>query len=201
MRDAAATRRRLLDAATAEFAAHGIAGARVDRIAAAARSNKAQMYGFFGSKDGLFDAVLAEHFDVIVNAVPVDGTDLPGYATALYDAYLDHPEVVRLATWCRLERHPRGDLFADGVDHSRPKVATIAAAQRSGHVDAGLDPADVLSLVVAMAMTWSPASILIAADVDDPHDVHERRRAGLAAAVRRAFAGPAGPGGPGTTPG
>jgi len=187
VRDAAATRRRLLDAATDEFAAHGIAGARVDRIAAAARSNKAQMYGFFGSKDGLFDAVLAEHFDLIVNAAPLDGADLPGYATALYDAYLEHPEVVRLATWARLERHPSGDLFADGVDHSAPKVATVAAAQQAGHVDASLDPADVLSLVVAMAMTWSPASIFIAAGAQDPEAVHERRRRGLATAVRRAL--------------
>ena len=40
-RDAEATRRRLLDAATAEFAAYGIAGARVDRIAAEARSSAA----------------------------------------------------------------------------------------------------------------------------------------------------------------
>ena len=39
--DAQATKRRLLAAATAEFAAHGLAGARVDRIAAAARANKA----------------------------------------------------------------------------------------------------------------------------------------------------------------
>lgn len=188
MRDAGATRRRLLDAATEEFAAHGIAGARVDRIAAAARSNKAQMYGFFGSKDGLFDAVLAEHFELIVNAAPLDGADLPGYATALYDAYLEHPRVVRLATWCRLERHPTGDLFADGVDHSAHKVAVVAAAQRDGHVDPTLDPADVLSVVIAMAMAWSPASILITAGPHEPEAVHERRRQGLAAAVRRAFA-------------
>lgn len=39
-RDAEATRCRILAAATAEFAAHGIAGARVDRIAKAAQSHK-----------------------------------------------------------------------------------------------------------------------------------------------------------------
>nr|WP_240894978.1 TetR family transcriptional regulator [Kineococcus siccus] len=175
-----------MEAATAEFAAHGIAGARVDRIAAAARSNKAQMYGFFGSKDGLFDAVLAEHFELIVDAAPLDGADLPGYAVALYDAYLAHPEVVRLATWSRLERHPVGDLFADGVDHGAPKVAVVAAAQRDGHVDPALDPGDVLSLVVGMATTWSPASILLAAGPDEAAAVHDRRREALAAAVRRA---------------
>ena len=55
--DAQATQRRLLEAAAQEFAARGIAGARVDRIAEAARSNKAQIYHYFGSKDELFDAV------------------------------------------------------------------------------------------------------------------------------------------------
>jgi AcrR family transcriptional regulator len=58
-RDSAATKERLLEAATAEFAAHGIAGARVDRIAAAARANKQLIYAYFGSKEQLFDAVLA----------------------------------------------------------------------------------------------------------------------------------------------
>ena len=42
-RDATATRQRILDHATAEFARYGIAGARVDRIAAAAGSNKAML--------------------------------------------------------------------------------------------------------------------------------------------------------------
>ncbi|HEY3483203.1 MAG TPA: TetR family transcriptional regulator, partial [Streptomyces sp.] len=51
MRDAAETKRRLLAAATEEFAERGIAGARVDRIAAAAGCNKAMIYSYFGSKD------------------------------------------------------------------------------------------------------------------------------------------------------
>ena len=47
---------RILDAATAEFSARGIAGARVDRIADAAACNKALLYSYFGNKDQLFDA-------------------------------------------------------------------------------------------------------------------------------------------------
>ena len=58
--DAEATRRRLIEAATSEFAEYGIAGARVDRIAADARSNKAQIYRYFKNKEGLFDAVMTE---------------------------------------------------------------------------------------------------------------------------------------------
>ena len=47
----------LADQARAEFAEFGLAGARVDRIAANSASNKAQIYHYFGSKDQLFDAV------------------------------------------------------------------------------------------------------------------------------------------------
>src|SRR5213596_2971554 len=99
VRDAEATRQRLLDAAAQEFAARGIAGARVDRIAEAARSNKAQIYHYFGSKDELFDAVFADMAGSTVDAVPIDPADLPGYAGRLHDSYRARPWVQRLATW------------------------------------------------------------------------------------------------------
>ena len=182
-----ATKRRILDAASAEFARFGIAGARVDRIAAEARSNKAQMNSYFGSKDALFDAVYSEHIGWMVNSVPLRGDDLPGYAVRLYDAYLAHPEVVRLTTWARLERHPVGDLYNDGEDHNRGKVDAIREGQRTGRIDAGQDAEDVLSLMTAMSMAWSPASALIAAGPDDADDLHARRRIALASTVRRAF--------------
>ena len=181
------TRRRILDAATEEFAAYGIAGARVDRIVAVARTNKAQMYSYFGNKDQLFDVVFNLHVDRIVNAVPVDGADLPGYAVRLYDAYLKHPELVRLVTWARLERNPTGDLFGDGRNHDTGKLDNIEQAQRAGLVTDGMAPVDVLALVTAMSMTWSPASALIAAGPDDAEELHDRRRRALAEAVRRAF--------------
>lgn len=55
---AAATRQRLLDAALIEFAEKGLAGARVDEIAARAGANKRMLYAHFGAKDGLWLAVL-----------------------------------------------------------------------------------------------------------------------------------------------
>jgi AcrR family transcriptional regulator len=187
MRDGLATRRRLLDAATAEFSRYGIAGARVDRISANAQANKAQLYAFFGSKDGLFDAVFSEHADLIVDTVPIDGKDLPGYAVRLYDACLVRPELVRLATWARLERVPVKDLVTDKHDQTARKLQSIVDAQRSGHVDSSLEPADIVALVTTMALTWSPASLFYAATVEDPEAEHERRRQALAETVRRAF--------------
>ena len=51
-------RKELIEAARAEFAGHGFAGARVQRIADRTNSNKALLYGYFGSKQGLYLAVL-----------------------------------------------------------------------------------------------------------------------------------------------
>jgi TetR/AcrR family transcriptional regulator len=57
-RDPAATRRKLLTAARREFARSGLAGARVDEIAARAGVNKQLVYHYFGDKDALYLAVL-----------------------------------------------------------------------------------------------------------------------------------------------
>ena len=117
-RDADRTRRRLLAAATDEFAAFGIAGARIDRIAAAAGCNKAMIYAYYGRKDQLFEAVFTAHVAGYLEQVPFDAADLPGYAGRLFDYFEDHPDALRLSIWYRLER-PQG----------APMGAVIAANQ------------------------------------------------------------------------
>ena len=57
-RDADQTRKRILDAATVEFARKGLGGARVDEIALRSKANKRMIYHYFGSKERLFTAVL-----------------------------------------------------------------------------------------------------------------------------------------------
>ena len=52
------TRKRILAAATVEFARKGLGGARVDEIALRSKSNKRMIYHYFGSKEQLFKAVL-----------------------------------------------------------------------------------------------------------------------------------------------
>ncbi|MEU7209973.1 TetR family transcriptional regulator [Streptomyces sp. NPDC044989] len=183
----AATHRRILDVATREFAEHGIAGARVERIVAAARTNKAQLYAYFGSKDGLFDAIFFGSLDRIVNVVPIDADDLADWAVRLYDEYLRRPDLIRLATWARLERRPAGHLVDDADRRDDTKLRAIAEAQAAGRVRPG-DPFDVLALVIAMSMAWSPVSNVYAATADEPEDAHERRRALLREAVSRATA-------------
>ena len=150
-RDAEGTRRRILDVATIEFARHGIAGARVDRIAAAAGSNKAMIYAYYDSKDRLFDAV----FDAVVvrnvNDVPIDADDLPEYAARLCEQYERYPEVVRLATWDRLERGGAGARTAVVVEASAHKVAEVVRVQAAGLVRPDLPAATLLGLIYAVA--------------------------------------------------
>src|SRR5260370_17283970 len=57
-RDPEGMRLRILEAAKQEFATHGLAGARVDRIAANAGANKRMLYYPVGKKDDLYLAVL-----------------------------------------------------------------------------------------------------------------------------------------------
>src|SRR5271156_1376667 len=56
------SRAAILKAAVAEFADHGIAGARTDAIARAARVNKALLYYYFRDKETLYGAVLDDAF-------------------------------------------------------------------------------------------------------------------------------------------
>ena len=78
---------RILAAAAAEFSARGFAGARVDRIAAAARVNKAMLYYHFGSKSALYTEVLREMFRAVAGRARaiVDGRGSP---TRKLDAWI-----------------------------------------------------------------------------------------------------------------
>lgn len=182
----AATYQRIVDVATKEFAEYGIAGARVERIVAGARTNKAQLYAYFGNKDGLFDAIFLSSLDRIVDVVPIDATDLADWAVRLYDEYLRRPDLIRLATWARLERRPSGHLVDDADRRDDRKLRAIAEAQEAGLVREG-DPFELMSMVIAMSMAWSPVSNVYAATAEEPAETHDRRRALLRESVRRAM--------------
>lgn len=104
--DTERTRRLLLDAAAAEFSARGLSGARVDRIAGEAGVNKERIYSYFGSKEGLFGAVIEDRLAAVMDAVAITGTGvdaLADYAARIFDYHADHPELARLTFWEGLE--------------------------------------------------------------------------------------------------
>jgi AcrR family transcriptional regulator len=143
VRDAAATRQRILEAATAEFSTAGLAGARVGRIADRAQANQRMIYAYFGSKDGLFDAVLEHHVLLAQDSVTFDATDLPGYAQQVFDVYRTQANLVRLSLWQALERPDLMPSLTPVARTMADKVAAVARAQEAGLVSTAL-PADTL---------------------------------------------------------
>jgi len=155
MRNAEDTKRRILAAATGEFTEHGIAGARVDRIAAAANSNKAMLYAYFGNKEQLFEAVFALMVTTATDAVPFDAADLPAYAVAMFERYRAEPHVGRLADWYRLEHgKPGPDDAVSAVQRGR--LAAIAKAQRDKVISDRLKPQELFSVVTALTRMGTP---------------------------------------------
>jgi AcrR family transcriptional regulator len=148
--DPAGTRAKFLDAAFAEFVDYGLAGARVDRIAAKAGANKQAIYAYFGSKEGLFSAVLADRLGILANAVPLTPGDLPGYAAALFDYLIENPGYMRLTMWRRLERP---GTSAEELAAYAAKVSQLEAALALD--GSGVAAIDLLMLALSAAFAWS----------------------------------------------
>jgi AcrR family transcriptional regulator len=153
-RDIQATKKRLLEAATNEFAQRGIAGARVDRIAELAGCSKALIYDYFGNKDQLFDVVYDALVVAFVQEVPIDPADLAGYAGRLFDQYQACPEILRLASWDILERGGIGTQLEAIQTANQHKIAEIEKAQHDGRLSDRWSPAELLALIVGMSTIW-----------------------------------------------
>lgn len=187
------TRQKLKDAAVAEFAAHGLAGTRVERIAAAAGVNKERLYKYFGSKERLFSLVLSDELAKIAEAVPltsVRGDGLADYAGRCFDYHVDHPDLVRLLHWEALEfTGPTVPDEADRTDAYRRKVAVVAEGQRDGDLASGIGAAELVFLVIAMCGWWAAApQVARMVSGAAPHEdtaVRARQRTAVIDAVRR----------------
>lgn len=95
----AGTRARLLAAARDEFAAHGMGGARVGRIAEHAGVSKERIYGYFGSKEKLFAAVISEALTEHAELLGPPSGDPAEYAGRIYDLHQRNPHLLRLMMW------------------------------------------------------------------------------------------------------
>ncbi len=150
------TKLRILAAATTEFATHGLAGARVNRIAAAAGANKERLYAYFGDKQQLFGAVLDAAMSRSETHFPEDASDFPNAVGDLFDLAWRRPELVRLLAWWRLEGSDM-PIGGSALDEYRAKLDEIRQAQDAGHIDARWDPADLLAIAGSLATAWVDA--------------------------------------------
>jgi len=182
VRNAEASRERILAAATAEFSAHGIAGARVDRIAKAAGCNKNLIYIYFESKDNLFETVLKQRLSASYEALPMDPQDLPDFAVRVFDFAMANPELMRLITWHNLEDKPSKFLAERDVVRSR-NVGLLARAQKAGQLNTPLPAGFLMNAIMVLATAWSAANAVGLTDAEARKRPAAVRR-NLAQAVR-----------------
>lgn len=190
-RDVEQTKRRIREAAIAEFAEHGEHGTTVDRIAARAGVNRERIYHYFGDKAALFGAVVREEVEKVAEGIPSRIERIEDFgeiAGRNFDYHQAHPDLARLVVW---EGLADTGAVADEIRRSplyKSKVETLAAAQREGLIDDAIDPDHLMFLFIALASWWDAAPqiarMLSGADPADP-DEQSRRRAAVVEATRR----------------
>ncbi|GAA4625519.1 TetR family transcriptional regulator [Actinoallomurus vinaceus] len=165
---AASTKEALLKAARAEFAAYGIAGARVDRIAERAGVNKERIYGHFGNKEKLFDAVMGTVLDEVVEMVAQDVDDVGDYVARMYDYHRAHPDLLRLLLWEALQYGEQREFEEGRREHYRAKLERLATGLGA---EPSVDVGRTLLTICGMA-TWpnavpQMARLILGPDADD----------------------------------
>ena len=129
---AAATRDGILRAATKVFAKHGFAGGRVEQISKAAKSYDRMIYYYFGSKEGLFVAVLEEmyrRFNEAESKLSLEGADpvdaLRSVIRFMWVHYQKHPEFITLLNTENLHRGKHISKSLRARDYSSPAVSVL----------------------------------------------------------------------------
>lgn len=188
--DTEGTKRKILDAATAQFAASGPDGTTIEWIAKQAGVNKERVYNYFGGKSALFEQVLREQVTTAAAAVPVPSSspeDVGEYAGRLYDYLLENPSLIRLLQWEALTLP--GDV-PDEAQRTRmyaQRTAEFAHGQNAGRLSRVFDP-DLLNVLILGLVGYWIMLPQVARMVSGPAEAEgeaQRRRAAIVEAARR----------------
>lgn len=154
MRDAEATKLRILAAAKKEFAQNGLEGARVDAIALAAQANKRMIYHYFESKENLFKIIIENaYLDIRSKEALLELEKLPPkdaiteFVRFTWNYYLENPEFITLVNNENLNKARHIKESCTLRDVSEKFVARIQAILDQGARDktfrSGLDAVQV----------------------------------------------------------
>jgi AcrR family transcriptional regulator len=177
-RDPEGTRERILNAALAEFAASGFAGARIHSIAGRAGVNARMLYHYFGDKDDLFRAILRRRF-AERPIQPIGGAGgLAAHMVNWFRRVVGNADWVRLSFWEALEAGD-GPLVEEEARRARwvSAVERIRAEQEAGRLVSDLD-ADLMLLALVSLTTFPAGSAPIVRLItgSSPSDPSFRRR-------------------------
>jgi AcrR family transcriptional regulator len=189
-RDPQAVRADIMAVAIDEFGEKGLAGARVDEIAAATRTSKRMIYYYFGSKEGLYLAALEESYRrVRDNERSLNLDDLDPEAaircltTVTFDHHLHNESYIRMVM---AENMNRGRYMAQSEQIqslNRPAIDVVRGVYergvRAGVFRPGIDPADIHASISALAFfntsNRHTFSLIFKQDMRDPVYIATRR--------------------------
>jgi TetR/AcrR family transcriptional regulator len=185
------TVQRILRTAEGVFAEQGLAGARIDAIARAARVNKALLYYYFGSKEALHRATLEMLFTELraqagtaLERPAAPAEQVLGYVNGFFDFVLAHPNYPRLV---QREVMGRGPGLAWIVqEYFQPLYRRLTVAVRGGAESGSfrrVDPPQTVLTIIAMTAFYFAAAPVLAelwqCDPLTPARVAARRQAVL----------------------
>ncbi len=176
---AAATRESILRAATKVFAKHGYAGGKVDQISKAAKSYDRMIYYYFGSKEGLFIAVLEEMYRrfneaeaklALADVPPVEA--LRSVIGFMWAHYQKHPEFITLLNTENLHRGKHISKSLRAREYSSPAVSVIGEVLARGVAQkvfrADVAARDVYLMIASMGYFYLSNRFTLSAFLGEP---------------------------------
>ena len=189
LRDADKSQQAILSAALDEFARHGLAGARMDRIAEQAEVNKRLIYYYFTSKDDLFLAVLENAYLNIREAekrLHLRDLSPPQAIRRLteftWDYYIAHPEFMTLLNSENLHQGRHLAKSQRVRELNSPLIETLGEilerGRKEGIFRGGIDAVQLYVSIAGMAYFYLSNSYTLSAifgrDLMTPKAHHER---------------------------
>lgn len=190
-RDPVKSKQRILKAAVAEFCQHGFSGARVERIAAKSNSNMRMIYHYFGSKEGLYLAVLeAAYVKIRAQESLLDLSDaspVEGMRTLIrftFDFFAANPDVLALINGENTLRARYLRKLPNVKAMTIPLIEAISRmlkeGSRTGAFRRGLDPIQLYVSLVALSqlhiLNRHTLSVIFDKDLAAPTWLDERRQ-------------------------
>jgi AcrR family transcriptional regulator len=159
---AQATKDAILRAATKVFAKHGFAGGRIEQISKAAKSYDRMIYYYFGSKEGLFIAVIEDtyrRFNEAEGKLAIDTAQPVAALTTVirfvWAYYQKNPEFITLLNTENLHRGAHIGKSSRAREYSSPVIEITDTVLRSGAQQGLFRPAlsarDVYLMIASMA--------------------------------------------------
>jgi AcrR family transcriptional regulator len=180
----------ILDVATREFSDKGLSGARIDAIADATRTSKRMIYYYFGSKEGLYIAVLEDAYrrirqiesELHLEDLPPEDAlrKLVGFTV---DYQLANPDFIRLVM---TENIHRGEFLAQSKTIQKLNVPAIDAVRtvyqrglEAGVFRSGIDPIDLHMSISALSVfnvaNRHTFALIFNRDLESPAAIVKRR--------------------------